>query len=77
MVEEIRHPGQSSRPGADLTETILAMVTQAHDRGQLLPGSVYQLHVYHDPWCALLVAGGPCDCEPEVGLPERVEECES
>jgi hypothetical protein len=28
------------------------------------PGSS-ELRVYHDDWCALLVSGGYCDCNPE------------
>ena len=40
--------------------------------GALRPGHVYTVPVYHDDGCALLAGKGACDCNPEVGAPERV-----
>jgi len=37
---------------------------------QLGPG-VYPVPVYHDDWCDLLKQKGPCNCDPDVGEPER------
>jgi hypothetical protein len=30
------------------------------------PGRASRVEVAHDPWCALLVWGGYCDCDPEI-----------
>lgn len=40
--------------------------------GWLKPGCAYVLPVRHEPRCSLLRGVGPCDCNPEVGRPERV-----
>jgi len=34
----------------------------------LEPGTVNVVTVMHDEWCALLKAGGRCDCNPEIVL---------
>jgi hypothetical protein len=39
----------------------------------LKPGTVQVIEVRHDDWCALLVQGGRCDCNPEVRLPRPVD----
>jgi hypothetical protein len=32
---------------------------------ELKPGTVVEVVVRHDPWCARL-KGGECDCDPEI-----------
>jgi hypothetical protein len=34
----------------------------------LRPGEVAHVDVLHDDWCALLVQGGYCDCDPDFRL---------
>jgi hypothetical protein len=43
---------------------------QLHAEGKLdlSPGEVAGLLTLHDDWCALLVTGGYCDCNPEFRL---------
>lgn len=37
--------------------------------GQILPrGSVSEIAVLHDGWCAQLRGTGPCNCNPDVQL---------
>ncbi len=40
--------------------------------GKVLPGNVYMVDVYHADGCRLLAGKGACNCNPEVGSPERV-----
>lgn len=30
------------------------------------PGALNDVEVRHDDWCALLVRGGYCDCDPDI-----------
>jgi hypothetical protein len=39
-------------------------------KNQLESGKQYVFNVIHDPWCALLKGGGPCNCDPEVTATE-------
>ena len=54
----------------------VAEVVAASERalacGEMKTGSVYVVPVRHAPGCALIRGDGPCDCEPQVGVPERV-----
>lgn len=52
--------------------SVVAASERALARGEMKPGSVYVVPVRHDAGCSLLRGTGACDCEPEVGAPERV-----
>jgi hypothetical protein len=38
----------------------------------LQPGKIYQTHIFHDDWCALLARTGPCNCDPDIEMREVV-----
>lgn len=38
-----------------------------------LPVGVCSVTIRHDDWCDLLHGRGPCNCDPEVEPPERVQ----
>jgi hypothetical protein len=35
---------------------------------KVTPGVTYENQIRHDDWCAMLVQGGVCDCDPEFTL---------
>jgi len=41
-------------------------------KAELKPGSIHVIKVRHDSWCKLMKGTGLCNCNPEVGKPERV-----
>lgn len=51
---------------------VLDEIAQVRAEGQLKPGTIHLIDVYHDEWCDLLKGMGPCNCTPEVGPMERV-----
>lgn len=34
------------------------------------PGTVSGISILHDDWCAALKGTGPCNCDPDVVLPD-------
>jgi hypothetical protein len=40
--------------------------------GKLRPGQLYSVPIYHDDGCDELAGRGPCNCERQVGEPQRV-----
>jgi hypothetical protein len=40
--------------------------------GTIRPGNLYVIDVHHDDWCDLLAGRGPCNCEPEVDVPQTM-----
>lgn len=38
------------------------------EQGQVPPGRISDVDVYHDAWCRIY-QGGYCNCEPEIKLP--------
>jgi hypothetical protein len=64
--ERRRKKGLPQYAGAVLEQAVKAL-----ESGALTVG-YYEVVVRHDDWCALLAGRGPCDCDPEVGPPQRV-----
>ena len=57
---------------ANYQPAVLRAAERAMADGSIRPGQVYVLPVRHDGWCALLNNKGGCNCNPQVGAPERV-----
>lgn len=53
---------------ADLLDELEALDASPNTKGGL-----YIATIAHDDWCALLHNHGPCNCNPVVLAPERVE----
>ena len=54
----------------------MSMIAAAMAAGQVRPGTVHHVLVYHDDGCAQLEGRGPCDCDPDIRMaspddPER------
>ena len=64
-------PGKNRRP-PNYAARVLARLAQARAQGRLKPGTVHMIDVRHEDGCALLAGAGPCNCNPDVGTPQRV-----
>lgn len=42
------------------------VVVRFLDKHGVKPGQVHEVTILHDDWCAMLVTGGVCNCNPEV-----------
>jgi hypothetical protein len=51
---------------------VLARAERAMPEGKLRPGNLYTITLRHDARCDLLSGAGPCNCNPEVRVPERI-----
>ena len=49
---------------------LLAMI----ESGELQQGRLSHVETRHDDWCAFLVQGGVCDCDPEIVITHVEEE---
>jgi hypothetical protein len=45
---------------------------EKHLEGMELKPGVYITTISHDNWCDFLAGRGPCNCNPDIGPPERV-----
>jgi hypothetical protein len=41
-------------------------IAELHRRGAIPEGRAGEAEVRHDDWCAMLVQGGRCDCDPDI-----------
>jgi hypothetical protein len=44
----------------------------AMQRPPIQPGTIQRVTIAHDDWCDLLNGRGPCNCDPDIGLPEVI-----
>lgn len=44
----------------------LKKIAELYRQGRFPSGMVGEAEVRHDDWCALLVQGGRCDCDPDI-----------
>ena len=68
MSRERRWRQLVGRYGADAVGAIVAALRA----GKLRPGQLYSVPIYHDDGCDELAGRGPCNCERQVGEPQRV-----
>ena len=45
-------------------------VIRAIRERQPIPGEIQVVRILHDDWCDLLANRGPCNCDPEIRMPE-------
>lgn len=49
-------------PGGNYLEKVKALAAAQK------PGSLFSVTIQHDDWCALIVYGKACDCDPDVRI---------
>jgi hypothetical protein len=72
MSKRNRERRQQRRKASGHLEAVLAASQERLAEGLLQPGQLYTVAVAHDDWCDLLAGRGPCNCNPEVGRPQRI-----